>query len=274
MSKKVILLTGASSGMGKESARQLILQGHIVYGAARRIERMRDLTEAGGHSLSMDITQDEQIRQAVDHIIEEHGRIDVLINNAGYGSYGSVEETPIADARHQFEVNLFGLARLTQLVIPHMREQGSGTIINMSSMGGKIYTPLGAWYHATKHALEGWSDSLRLELSTFGIRVVIVEPGLIATEFGDVLVEPLLRRSGDGPYKNMAQSVAQTTRQTYQSERATSPTSVIARALIKAIDAPNPKTRYAVGKMARPLLFLRKWAGDRIFDRLIMSQMS
>ena len=180
---QIILITGASSGMGKETALRLIAEGHIVYGAARRVEKMLDLVEAGGHVLLMDVTDQAQVQAGIDRIIAEQGRIDVLVNNAGYGSYGSVEETPIDDARRQFDVNLFGLARLTQLVIPHMRERQSGKIINISSVGGKIYTPLGAWYHATKHALEGWSDCLRLELKPFGIDVVIVEPGLI--EFGE-----------------------------------------------------------------------------------------
>ena len=167
MNKKVILITGASSGMGKESALTLLKQGHIVYGAARRKGKMQELVDLGGHALPLDVQDHGAAAGVVEQIIGENGRIDVLVNNAGYAIYGAVEETSIEDARRQFEVNLFGVAALTNAVLPHMRTQGSGAIINVSSMGGRMYTPLGAWYHATKYALEGWSDCLRLELKQF-----------------------------------------------------------------------------------------------------------
>jgi short-subunit dehydrogenase len=182
MKKKVILITGASSGMGKESAKALIQQGHTVYTVARRINQMQELMEMGGHPMQMDVTNENDIQQVVDTIIQKEGKIDVLWNNAGYGLYGSVEDVPLEEARKQFEVNVFGVAALTQKVIPFMRKTNSGTIINTSSMGGKIYTPLGAWYHASKHALEGFSDCLRLELKEFHINVVVLEPGIIQTE--------------------------------------------------------------------------------------------
>ena len=150
-----ILVTGASSGMGKETAKRLLQDGHTVYVAARRLEQMQDLQAMGAIALKMDITQEDDIVAAVQTITAGHGGVDVLINNAGFGMYGSVEETTITDARYQFEVNLFGMARLTQMLLPAMRKKGAGKIVNLSSMGGKIYTPLGAWYHATKHALEG-----------------------------------------------------------------------------------------------------------------------
>jgi len=270
--KKVILVTGASSGIGKATALQLIKEGHIVYGAARRIEKMTDLEEAGGHALPMDVMEEDQVQATVDKIIDNQGRIDVLVNNAGYATYGSVEETPIEDARRQFDVNIFGLARLTQLVLPHMREQKAGTIINMSSVGGKIYTPLGAWYHATKHALEGWSDCLRLEVEPFGIDVVIIEPGLIVTEFGDVMMDPLLKRSGKGPYGGMVQSIAKATKDNYGKEDSSTSPYIIANLVSKAITAKKPKTRYSGGKMSGMLLTMRRWLPDRWFDRAIMSQ--
>jgi len=272
MKKNVVLITGASSGMGKETALTLIKQGHIVHGAARRIDKMHDLVKVGGHAIEMDVTSEEQMVAAVERIIKEHGRIDVLVNNAGYAIYGAVEDTSIADARRQFEVNIFGLARMTQLVLPQMRKQGSGKIINISSMGGKIYTPLGAWYHATKHALEGWSDCLRLELKPYGIDVVIIEPGVMATEFGDVVLQPMLDRSGTGPYAKLAHSMASSLRDSYTKPNASSPPSVIANVIAEAITAKRPKTRYAAGKMAKPLMFIRKYAGDRLFDKAIMSQ--
>ncbi|RMG19309.1 MAG: oxidoreductase [Bacteroidetes bacterium] len=271
MNKQVILITGASSGIGKATALQLLEEGHIVYGAARRVEKMKELEEKGGIALKMDVTIDEDMVAGVERILQEQGRIDVLINNAGYAIYGSVEETSIADARRQFEVNLFGPARLTQLVIPHMRQQQSGKIINMSSMGGKVYTPLGAWYHATKHALEGWSDCLRLELKQFGIEVVIIEPGAILTEFGEVMNQPMLERSGNGPYASLARAMAKAVEDSYEKGNA-SPPSVIARVVSKAIRANKPKTRYVAGKLARPLMMVRKYLGDRVFDKAVMSQ--
>ncbi|WP_240469920.1 oxidoreductase [Cyclobacterium sp. SYSU L10401] len=194
--KKVALITGASSGMGKSTAEILRQQGYKVCGAARRVERMQDLKDKGMGVVALDLTEDASIVEAVDTLLEKEGRIDILINNAGYGAYGSVEEVPIKEAKRQFEVNIFGLAHLTQLVIPTMRKQKSGRIVNISSMGGKIYTPFGAWYHATEFALEGWSDCLRLELKQFGIDVVVVEPGGIKTEWGGIAMESQKKVSG------------------------------------------------------------------------------
>ncbi len=270
--KKVILITGASSGIGKESALQLIKEGHIVYGAARRVDQMQDLVTAGGYALEMDVTDEVQIVAGVKQVIAEQSRIDVLWNNAGYGLYGAVEDIVIDDARRQFEVNLFGLARITQEVLPYMRKQKSGTIINTSSMGGKMYTPLGAWYHGTKHALEGWSDCLRLELKPFGINVVILEPGVIATEFGDVVYEPMLKNSGKGAYAKMATVLAQAMKEMYGKKGAASPASVISDVISKIVIKDKPKTRYVAGKMAKPLMFARKYLGDRVFDAMLMSQ--
>ena len=264
----IILVTGASSGIGKATARSLLQQGHTVYVAARRTDAMQDLQSLGAIPVRMDITLDADITHVVDLIAKQHGGLDVLINNAGFGMYGSVEETTLADARYQFEVNLFGMARLTQLLVPFMRQRGKGTIINLSSMGGKIYTPLGAWYHATKHAVEGWSDCLRLELQPLGINVVIVEPGIIATEFGDVMTKPMLERSGNGPYKGLAHAIAKS------SGIAMSPPSVVADAIVRAVAAKRPRTRYVAGKFARPLMFVRKVFGDRLYDRVIMSQLA
>jgi short-subunit dehydrogenase len=162
MGKKVIVITGASSGMGKEAAKTLIQQGHTVYSVARRIDQMQDLQLLGGYPIQMDVKKESDIQNVVDTIIQNEGKIDVLWNNAGYGLYGAVEDIPVEEARQQFEVNLFGLATITQKVVPYMRKAKTGTIINTSSMGGKMYTPMGAWYHASKHAVEGFSDSLRL----------------------------------------------------------------------------------------------------------------
>lgn len=264
---KVILITGASSGMGKETAKQLISEGHTVYTAARRIDNMVDLKALGGIPIQLDVTDEASIQHTVETVIAQEGKIDVLFNNAGYAIYGSVEEITIDEARRQFEVNIFGLASLTQKVIPYMRKAKSGTIINTSSMGGKMYTPMGAWYHATKHALEGWSDCLRLELKAFNIHVVILEPGAIVTEFSDVMIEPMIKRSGEGPYANIVKALA-----TSAGTLSMSPASVISRTVSKIVNATRPKTRYRVGKWAKPMVWMRIYLGDRLFDRIIMSR--
>lgn len=269
--KKTALVTGASAGMGKDVAYRLINEGYTVYAAARRVEKMRDLAQAGAHVIAMDISSDDDIVAAVERICAESGGVGVLVNNAGFGMYGAVEDTGIEEARYQFEVNLFGLARLTQLLLPAMRENGYGKIINVSSVGGKIYSPLGAWYHATKHALEGWSDCLRLEVAQFGIDVVIIEPGLILTEFGDVVSAPMLRRSGSGPYAGMADASARAFSGAYK-DGAGSPPAVISDLIMKAVRAGKPQTRYHGGRLATMLLFFRRWLSDRAFDRLITSQ--
>ena len=266
---KIVLITGASAGIGKATALQLLSEGYTVYGAARRLERLQELAPKGLLPLQMDITKTEEIEQAVQTIQEKHGGVDVLINNAGFGLYGAVEDTAIDKARYQFEVNLFGLARLTQLVLPYMRSKKAGTIVNISSMGGKIYFPLGAWYHATKHALEGWSDSLRLELAPFGVDVVIVEPGAIASEFGNVLGPMMQSNSGQGAYAQQVENMNASLDASYE-RGGSSPTSVIATTISKALKARRPKTRYVAGRYAKPMLFMRRWLSDRSFDKLIL----
>lgn len=268
---KTVLVTGASSGMGRATAEKLLAEGYAVYAVARRAERMKDLAERGATVVAVDVTVERDVVSLVERITAERGGVDVLVNNAGFGLYGAMEDVTLEEARYQFEVNLFGLARLTQLVLPGMRERGSGKIVNISSMGGKIYTPLGAWYHATKHALEGWSDCLRLELAPLGIDVIVIEPGMIDTEFGDVLSGPLLERSGAGAYATMAKRVADGTRKNYAS--GATPPSVIADLIARAIVARRPRTRYAAGRYAKMLITTRKWLGDRVYDRSIMARL-
>ncbi|RAZ93052.1 short-chain dehydrogenase/reductase [Mesorhizobium hawassense] len=270
--KKTALVTGASSGMGKEIAKRLIKDGFQVYVAARQTEKMEDLAALGARPLRMDISKDSDIGAAVTGILAEVDGVDVLVNNAGFGLYGPVEDIGIDEARYQFEVNVFGPARLTQLLLPAMRRKKAGTIVNITSMGGKIYTLLGAWYHATKHALEGWSDSLRLELAPFGIKVVVVEPGLIETGFGDVVADGLLKRSGASVYAKVAQTVAKATKASYGHGLGSHPR-VIANVVSAAVRSGRPRTRYAAGKYAKMMIGVRKWFGDRMFDRLILSQM-
>ena len=269
--KKVILITGASSGIGKDTAISLIKHGHVVYGAARRLEMMQDIIQAGGHAIKMDILKDRNIDDVVNQIINEQNRIDILINNAGYGLWGAVETISIDEAKRQFDVNIFGLAYLTKKIIPFMRKQKSGKIINMSSMGGKVYTPFGAWYHATKYALEGWSDCLRIELKSFGIDVILIEPGVIKTEFQDVMMDSTVERSIGTPYEKKLKALEKATQEMY-ARGIGSPPSTITKLIIKAINSHNPKRRYVGGLFAKPMLFIKKWFGDKMYEKAIMSQ--
>jgi len=268
---KVILITGASSGIGKNTALSLIKEGHVVYGAARRLEMMQDIIQAGGHAIKMDILKERNIDEVVNQIVKEQNRIDVLINNAGYGLWGAVETISIAEAKRQFDVNIFGLAYLTKKIIPLMRKQKSGKIVNMSSMGGKVYTPFGAWYHATKYALEGWSDCLRMELKNFGIDVILIEPGIIKTEFQDVMMDSTVERSIGTPYEKKLKALEKATQEMY-AKGIGSPPSTITKLIIKAINSHNPKRRYVGGLFAKPMLFIKKWFGDKIYEKAIMSQ--
>lgn len=269
--KKTALVTGASSGMGKSIARRLIQDGYQVYVAARNVDKMADLVSLGAQPLRMDISVDEEIVSGVNTILAGTAGVDVLVNNAGFGLYGPVEEIGIDEARYQFEVNLFGAARLTQLLLPAMRSRRSGHIINITSMGGKMYSLLGAWYHATKHALEGWSDCLRLEVAGFGIKVVIVEPGVIETGFGDAASDTIVKRSASGPYGHLVKMVSMSIKKTYGQGKGSSP-EIIAEVVSRAVKSSNPRTRYAAGKFAKMLIRMRVWLGDRMFDRIILSQ--
>lgn len=263
--KKVILITGASSGIGLKAALDLAARGHIVYGGARRVDEMKPIVRAGGHALALDVTDETSMTDVITQIMDAEGRIDVLVNNAGYGLYGPVEEIPLSTARHQIEVNIFGLARMAQLVLPIMRQQKSGTIINMSSVGGAIYIPLGAWYHATKHAVEGFSDALRVETAQFGINVALICPGGIQTEFNSVLRDSLSKYANSGPYAKLAQGIIKST-----DIKGSNP-SVISNVIIKAVESDRPKTRYRAGKYSVILLILRRLLSDRMFDRVVMS---
>ncbi|WP_120519875.1 oxidoreductase [Arthrobacter celericrescens] len=270
MTQKVALVTGASSGIGAITARQLKEAGFVVYGAARRVDRMAELAALGVHTIALDVIDESSAKNAVTKILETEGRIDVLVNNAGYGSYGALEDVAMHEARAQIDVNLFGLAYLTQLVLPAMRAQRGGTIINISSMGGQFATPMGSWYHASKYAVEGLSDALRLELKRFGIDVVLIQPGSIRTEWGEIAAEKLRITSGHGPYGEQANAMAKSLASSSQpGTKMASPPSVIARAVTKAATARRPRTRYRLGFGARPLIFLSRLLPNRVFDALV-----
>jgi len=270
--KKVILLTGASSGIGYQTAESLAKEGHIVYGAARRIEKMEDLKQFGVKSIYLDVTDENSIKNAVDTIIGNGGRIDVLINNAGYGSFGAVEDVEINEARRQFEVNLFGLARLVQLVLPHMRKQKEGRIINVSSMGGRLTTYFGAWYHATKYALEAFSDALRMEVSDFGIDVSLIEPGGIKTDWGIIASDKLEKSAKGGAYEKEAMKTAKGMKKQYSGNLLSNPI-VITKSISKAVNSNRPKARYLIGFMAKPLVFLHTILPTKVFDKIMKKLM-
>ena len=264
----VALVTGGSSGIGACTVHELLDAGFTVYTVARRVERMEPLAQAGAHVFAMDVTDDASMVAGVQRIVEEQGRIDLLVNNAGYGSYGAVEDVPLSEARRQFEVNVFGLARLTQLVTPHMRARRSGRIINISSIGGKFYEPFGAWYHATKFAVEGFSDCLRMELKPFGIKVVIIEPGPIITEWNEIARDSLLEMSGSGDYAPYAKKAHRMLVEFDKPGRASKPETV-ARKIRKAATKRRPAARYPVGRGAGMITTSRDHTPDAVFDQVI-----
>ncbi|WP_254639689.1 SDR family NAD(P)-dependent oxidoreductase [Cohnella sp. GbtcB17] len=247
MEKQVVIITGASSGMGYEAAKRFNEKGWIVYAGARRVERMKELETLGIHTMLLDVTNTDSNQNLVDTVIKEQGQIDVLINNAGYGEYGPTEEISMKKARAQLDVNLFAAAELANMVIPIMRKQKSGRIVNISSTGGDQYTPLGAWYYASKAALQQWSDTLDLELRNFGIRSVIVQPGGTRTEWAKVTLEKIKENLAPlSPYKKMVDALeGLTSRQ--QSGRfanmAATPAD-LAKVFYKAATDKRPKWRY------------------------------
>ncbi|MEK8073420.1 oxidoreductase [Rhodococcoides navarretei] len=265
---KIALVTGASSGIGEATAIKLHEAGMVVYAAARRVERMNGLELLGIVPIAMDVTDEDSMKAGIERIIADRGRIDILVNNAGYGSYGALEDVPIAEAREQFDVNVFGAARLIQLVLPHMRSRRSGSIVNITSMGGKIYSPLGGWYHATKFALEALSDCLRMEVSPFGIDVIVIEPGGVKSEWSGIAAEKLRTVSSQGPYKSQSDAVVGTL-SSESTQKRSSPPELIGKTILEAVTSKRPKTRYAVGFGAKPLIFMKNRLSDRAFDSLM-----
>ena len=266
-SKGVALVTGASSGIGEAIALAMHDAGYVVYAGARRVDRMATLATRGIVAIELDVTDDASMEAAVQRIHDEVGRIGVLVNNAGYGSYGALEDVPMSEARRQIEVNVFGLARLCQLVIPEMRHARRGTIINISSVGGKFGEPFGVWYHASKFAVEGLSDSLALELAPFGVHVVAVEPGGIKTEWAAISADHLEATSGAGYYGVAATKAARVMRG-LNDMKLIGTSEQVAEGVMKILAKRRPKFRYAVAGGAKPLLVVRKLTNDRIFYSL------
>ncbi|MDA9716872.1 oxidoreductase [Candidatus Marinimicrobia bacterium] len=266
--QKVVLITGTAYGIGKSTAELLIDKGHIVYGGDILVEENLYLNDIGGTALEMDVTNQEHIDKAINQIISEQGRVDVLVNNAGLGVYGAIEDVSMEDIYYQYDVNLFGLARVTKAVLPYMREKESGLIVNISSVLGETYGPLAGWYLSTKHALEGWSDALRVELKEFDIDVVVVQPGAINTNFSNVTKTYIDKYRENSAYQHLyGEPITDTGNEVLSNQ---SDPIVIAKVINKAMNARNPKTRYAAGAYSKIGIFLRKIMTDKMFDRFIL----
>lgn len=260
---KTVFVTGASSGIGAASAIALQKAGYKVFAGARRADRMKALADQGITTVSLDITDESSIKAALKKI----GKVDVLINNAGYGAYGAFEDVSMDEVRRQMEVNVIGMARLTQLVLPGMRKAKNGTIINIGSMAGKFGEAYGSWYHVSKYAVEGLTDSLALELRPFGIKAITIEPGVIRTPWWDVAADHLEKSSSGGLYAKQAREKADSFRRMPKSPLASNPEK-IAKKIVKVVAKDNPRYRYAVGGGSKPILYLRRVLSDRMFYRI------
>jgi NAD(P)-dependent dehydrogenase (short-subunit alcohol dehydrogenase family) len=265
------LITGCSSGIGWATAERLAQRGWTVYATARNIEVIAPLGERGCRLLRLDVTDESSMRSAVEEVERAEGAVGVLVNNAGYSQSGAVEEVPIEKIRRQFETNVFGLARMCQLVLPKMRKQGFGRIVNLSSMGGKLTFPGGGYYHATKHAVEAISDALRFEVHGFGVEVVVIEPGLIRTGFATTAVDSM-EEATSGPYAAFGAGVARATRENYRGgplARLGGGPEAVAETIERAICAVRPRTRYTVTRSAKLLILARQLLPDRTWDTLV-----
>ncbi len=271
---KAVLITGCSTGIGRATAERLASRGWNVYATARNAESIADLASRGCKTLALDVCDEASMRAAVLAVQLAEGAVGVLINNAGYGLEGAFEEVPMTDIRRQFETNVFGLIAMTKLVLPGMRRQRWGRIVNLSSMGGKLTFPGGSYYHATKHAVEALSDALRFEVKGFGIDVIVIEPGPIKTRFGDTAVGSIAAPK-DSPYAAFNAVLEKQIREAYEGgpmARFAAPPEAVAEVIEKAITAASPKTRYKVTLAARVLMGLRRVLPDRAFDAFLRTQ--
>jgi NADP-dependent 3-hydroxy acid dehydrogenase YdfG len=269
-----VLITGCSSGIGHATAVRLADEGWKVYATARRPETIADLADKGCHTLALDVCDEESMRTAVAAVTEAEGAVGALVNNAGYSQSGAVESVSMDQVRRQFETNVFGLIRMCQLVLPGMREQRSGKIVNISSMGGRLTFPGGGLYHATKYAVEALSDALRFEVRGFGVDVILIEPGLIVTNFGEVAAASVEEETGDGPYEHFNRKVAKLTENAYKgpmSKLGAGPDAV-AKAIAGALKSGRPKARYPVTASAHLMINQRRLVPDRLWDLMMRTQ--
>jgi NAD(P)-dependent dehydrogenase (short-subunit alcohol dehydrogenase family) len=274
---KAVLITGCSSGIGHATALRLLRSGWTVYATARRPETIADLREAGAKTLALDVTDEASMTAAVGAVEQAEGAVGVLVNNAGYSQSGALETVPMESVRRQFETNVFGVVRLTQLALPAMRAQGWGKIVNIGSMGGRLTFPGGGHYHATKHALEALSDALRFEVRGFGIDVVLIEPGLITTDFGEAAAGTMAQVSSageDGPYAGFNAAVGALTKGAYEGpmRRLGAGPDRVAKAIERALAARHPPARMTVTASAKLMLGMRKLLGDRAWDAAMRRQ--
>ncbi len=274
---KAVLITGCSSGIGRATALRLLGSGWTVYATARRPETLGELEGAGARTLALDVTDEASMSAAVSAVQEREGAVGVLVNNAGYSQSGAIETVPMEAVRRQFETNVFGLVRLTQLALPAMRAQGWGRIVNVGSMGGRMTLPGGGYYHATKYALEAISDALRFEVRGFGIGVTLLEPGLITTEFGEAAAGALAEASAstdDGPYAAFNATVGSLTKGAYEGpmRRLGGGPEKVARAIERAISASRPPSRVTITPSAKLMIATRKVLGDRGWDAAMRGQ--
>lgn len=272
---KAVLITGCSTGIGRATAAHLVADGWTVYATARRPETLSELATKGCKTLALDVCDDASMVAAVAQVEREQGAVGVLINNAGYGLEGAFEETPMTEVRRQFETNVFGLTRMCQLVLPGMRRQRFGRIVNLSSVGGKLTLPGGAFYHATKHAVEALSDAMRFELQGFGIDVIVIEPGAIKTEFGRTAIANVQKvKQMSSAYTAYNEQVAAKINEAFEGPlaMAAGTAEAVADVIARAVGASRPKTRYTVTAAARVLITLREWLPDRAFDAMLKSQ--
>jgi short-subunit dehydrogenase len=272
-----VLITGTSSGIGKATVLRLARRPElIVYATARRQEALAELERAGARTLALDVTDESSMKQAVAAVEAEHGAVGVLVNNAGYGEYGTIEETDLDAVRREFETNVFGLARMTQLVLPGMREAGLGRIVNVGSMGGRLVFPAGGYYHASKYAVEALTDALRFEVAPFGVKVSLIEPGMIRTGFGDTAARTLAGSAApggsSGPYADLNAVTDKQMVQTYQSRWLAAPPESVAAVIEQAVTAARPRTRYVVTPAAKALVQSRRLLGARAFDAYLRMQ--
>jgi NAD(P)-dependent dehydrogenase (short-subunit alcohol dehydrogenase family) len=271
---KAALITGCSSGIGQATAERLLSDGWNVYATARRPETLTDLEAKGAKTLALDVTDEASMQAAVDAVTEAEGAVGVLVNNAGYSQSGAVESVPMDQVRRQFETNVFGLIRMCQLVLPGMRQQRWGKIVNLSSMGGRLVFPGGGLYHATKYAVEAISDALRFEVRGFGVDVVLIEPGLIVTAFGDTAMASVGTSGDGGPYAEFNRKVASLTQNAYKgpmSKLGAGPDAV-AKTIAKAISVGKPKARYPVTPSAHLMINQRRFTPDKVWDLMMRSQ--
>jgi NAD(P)-dependent dehydrogenase (short-subunit alcohol dehydrogenase family) len=272
---KAVLITGCSTGIGRATAELLAKRGWTTYATARKLESIADLEASGCKLLSLDVCDEQSMRSAVAAVEEAEGAVGALVNNAGYSQSGAVEDVPLELARRQFETNVFGLVRMCQLALPGMRRQGWGRIVNVSSMGGRLTFPGGGFYHATKHAVEAISDALRFEVQGFGIGVVVIEPGLIKTRFGETAAGSIDEaQARDGAYAEFNAAVAKATAEVYEGPlaRLGSGPEKVARTIERAISARRPRPRYVVTASARLALTQRRLLTDRMWDRFLATQ--